>query len=91
VSARTTIALFGLALLACSAYDQPCACSGRWSDPFARSTVQPTVRHARSDHCACRCAGEGDELLMPPFERDCASFEVECRMPSGRAARYVCQ
>lgn len=92
---RTIASLLGLLLLACSAYDQPCACNGKWTDPFARSTVQPTVqptlRHYRSDHCACRCDGEGEELLMPPFEKDCASFEVSCRTPTGRAARYVCQ
>ena len=88
---RTLVSLLGLGLLACSAYDQPCACNGKWSDPFARSTVQPTVRHYRGDHCACRCDGDGEEFLMPPFERDCGSYEVACRTPAGRAARYVCQ
>jgi hypothetical protein len=91
---RTLVSIAGLTLLACSAYDQPCTCNGRWSDPFARSnqpTVQANVQHYRSDHCSCRCGGEGEELLMPPFQRDCAAFEVQCRTPEGRAARYVCQ
>lgn len=94
VHARTVLALLGLAFLACSACDQPCACNGNWSDPFARPgqpTAQANVPHYRSDHCICQCGGEGEELLMPPFQRDCAAFEVACRTSEGRSATYVCR
>ena len=86
--------MLGLGVLACSAYDQPCACNGKWSDLFARTgqpIVQANVAHYRSDHCVCRCDGAGEELLMPPFQRDCSAFQVECRTPDGRDARYICQ
>lgn len=91
VHVRLLTAALTLALLARSAYDQPCSCGQKSTDPFTRTTVTTTVPHVRADHCACRCDGTGEELLMTPFQLDCRAFEVECTTSSGQSARYVCR
>lgn len=83
--------LLGLLLLACSAYDQPCSCGGKYTDPFTRTQATTSILHVRADHCACRCDGTGEELLMTPFQLDCRAFEIECTRDDGRSARYVCR
>jgi hypothetical protein len=90
---RSFLALVALACaIACGAYDQPCACKGRWSDPTGAFPQNgPTVQHTRGDHCACRCGGAGEERLMPPFQKDCKSFEVACTKDDGSSARFVCE
>ena len=88
---RWLTAVLWLGALACSAYDQPCSCGGKFTDPFTRATVSTSIPHVRADHCECRCDGTGEVLLMTPFQRNCPDFEVECTTASGREARYVCR
>lgn len=80
-----------LGIAACAAYEQPCACGGKWADLFGPAKASPTVQHVRSDHCSCQCGDDQEAVLTPPFQEDCAAFEIACTTSSGKSDRYACR
>jgi hypothetical protein len=84
-------ASLGSLLVACAAVAAPCPCGGEWLDPATGEVTARAVDHTRDDHCVCRCGSKGALLFMPPFQRDCARFEVECVDDEGQARRLSCE